>query len=402
MASPWGQLALPTSSAPMNAAEWSELKAPGPLPLVNANNPDGRSYYYNSRTNATTWEKPDALKTPAEICLAKIPWKEYTTPEGRKYWNNSETGESVWSMPQAYKDAVNGPAKPNGYRYSSPFSYNRTSTALTLQTFIPAQREIEDENTPGTEAYHNKEEAKKDFIRLLRKTEMEPTSQWNEVLPQIIKNPAFRGVKDPVERKQLFENYLVTLRTEVQEKEKDRRHRVREGFMQMCRRHPEIKHYTRYKTARPILQEETDFKACKDDDERRELFEEFRVEALQTFEANETAERTKAMKVFREILESLELEPYARWRPTKELFEWKIKENNRHEELWAMNEIDYLTVFEDYVKGLEKEFNDVRQAEKDAKYRAERKNREGYIVRLLLTSLTLGLSTRTRSGRYYY
>ena len=134
-----------------------------------------------------------------------------------------------------------------GMALSIHMSYNnRTSTALTLQTFIPAQREIEDENTPGTEAYHNKEEAKKDFIRLLRKSEIEPTSQWNEVLPQIIKNPAFRGVKDPVERKQLFENYLVTLRTEVQEKEKDRRHRVREGFMQMCRRHHEIKHYTRY------------------------------------------------------------------------------------------------------------------------------------------------------------
>jgi pre-mRNA-processing factor 40 len=373
------------------------------LPFIgDANNPDGRSYYYNSKTNVTTWEKPDALKTPSEIRLAKIPWKEYATPEGRKYWNNSETGESVWSMPQAYKDAVNGPAKPNGYRYSTNFSNDRTSTALTLQTFIPAQREIEDENTPGTEAYHNKEEAKKDFIRLLRKTEMETTSQWNEVLPQIIKNPAFRGVKDPVERKQLFENYLVTLRTEVQEKEKDRRHRVREGFMQMCRRHPEIKHYTRYKTARPILQEETDFKACKDEDERRELFEEFRAEALQAFEANEAAERTKAMKAFREILESLELEPYARWRPTRELYERKIKDENRQEEFSAMNEIDYLTVFEDYVKGLEKEFNDVRQAEKDAKYRAERKNREGFIVRLLLTSLTLGLTTRTRSGRYYH
>jgi hypothetical protein len=79
-----------------------------------SNKPDGRSYYFNSRLNQTTWEKPDALKTPAEIRLAKIPWKEYSTPEGRKYWNNSETGESVWSMPQAYKDAVNGPAKANG------------------------------------------------------------------------------------------------------------------------------------------------------------------------------------------------------------------------------------------------------------------------------------------------
>jgi pre-mRNA-processing factor 40 len=251
---------------------------------------------------------------------------------------------------------------------------------LTLQTFIPAAVNVEDENTPGTEAYYNKEEAKKDFIRLLRKTEMEPTSQWNEVLPHIIKNPAFRVVKDPVERKQLFESYLQTLHKEVEEKEKDRRHRVREGFLQMCRRHPEIKHYTRYKTARPILQEETDFKAAKDEDERRDLFEEFKVEALKTLEAKEEDERKEARKNFRAILEGLELEPYARWRPTKELFERKIRENGRQEDLAAMMEIDYLNVFEDYVKELERDYNEVRQTEKDKKYRAERKTREAFNV----------------------
>jgi pre-mRNA-processing factor 40 len=283
-------------------------------------------------------------------------------------------------MPQEYKDAVNGPPKANGYVFPSALIDNRTSTALTLQTFIPAAVNIEDENTPGTEAYYNKEEAKKDFIRLLRKTEMEPTSQWNDVLPQIIKNPSFRAVKDPVERKQLFESYLQTLHKEVEEKEKDRRHRVREGFLQMCRRHPEIKHYTRYKTARPILQEETDFKAAKDEDERRDLFEEFRVEALQTLEAKEEDARKEARKAFRTLLEGLELEPYARWRPTKELFDRKIQEEGRQDEFSAMLEIDYLNVFEDYVKELERDYNEVRQAEKDKKYRAERKNREAFNV----------------------
>jgi len=277
----------------------------------------------------------------------------------------------------------------------------RTSTALTLQTFIPAQQTVEDENTPGTEAYINKEEAKKEFVRLLRKTEMEPTSQWNEVLPQIIKNPAFRGVKDPVERKRLFEDYKQTLYKEVEEKEKDRRQRVRQAFMQMCRRHPEIKHYTRWKTARPILQDETDFKAAKDEDERRELFEEFRVEALKEYEDKEYAERKRAMNEFRKILESLELDPYARWRPTKEIFDRKIRDENRLEELSSMKEVDYLSVFEDYVKELEKKFNDVQQAEKDAKYRAERKNRDAFNVGLLDILLTLGTTARSGQGRDY-
>lgn len=309
----------------------------------------------------------------AQVLEQQSDWRECVDDTSRIQRSPQWTSKTEWVFPEV------------------EFSDYRTSTALTLQTFIPAQQTVEDENTPGTEAYFNKEEAKKEFVRLLRKTEMEPTSQWNDVLPQIIKNPAFRGVKDPVERKRLFEEYKQTLYKEVEEKEKDRRHRVRQAFLQMCRRHTDIKHYTRWKTARPILQDETDFKAAKDDDERRELYEEFRIEALKEFEEKEYAERKDAMNTFRKILEELELEPYARWRPTKEIFERKIREENRLEELSAMKEVDYLNVFEDFVKELEKNFNDVRQAEKDAKFRTERKNRDAFNVGSHTTLLTFRL-----------
>lgn len=38
--------------------EWSEHKAP-----------DGRTYYYNSITKQSHWEKPEVLKSPAEVSL---------------------------------------------------------------------------------------------------------------------------------------------------------------------------------------------------------------------------------------------------------------------------------------------------------------------------------------------
>lgn len=38
------------------ATPWTEHKAP-----------DGRTYYYNSLTKQSAWEKPDELKTPAEV-----------------------------------------------------------------------------------------------------------------------------------------------------------------------------------------------------------------------------------------------------------------------------------------------------------------------------------------------
>lgn len=46
---PFGQV---TKTSP-----WTEHKAP-----------DGRTYYYNNVTKQSSWEKPDALKTIAEVC----------------------------------------------------------------------------------------------------------------------------------------------------------------------------------------------------------------------------------------------------------------------------------------------------------------------------------------------
>lgn len=31
--------------------------------------PDGRTYYYNTVTKLSFWEKPDELKTPTEVCF---------------------------------------------------------------------------------------------------------------------------------------------------------------------------------------------------------------------------------------------------------------------------------------------------------------------------------------------
>uniref|UniRef100_A0A8D2LQI4 Pre-mRNA-processing factor 40 homolog A n=1 Tax=Varanus komodoensis TaxID=61221 RepID=A0A8D2LQI4_VARKO len=72
---------------------WSEHKSP-----------DGRTYYYNTETKQSTWEKPDDLKTPAEQMLSKCPWKEYKSDSGKPYYYNSQTKESRWAKPKELED----------------------------------------------------------------------------------------------------------------------------------------------------------------------------------------------------------------------------------------------------------------------------------------------------------
>ncbi|KAL3270794.1 hypothetical protein HHI36_021317 [Cryptolaemus montrouzieri] len=68
--------------------QWTEHKAP-----------DGRTYYYNSVTKQSSWQKPDQLKSPAELLLFQCPWKEYTADNGKIYYHNTNTKESRWVIP---------------------------------------------------------------------------------------------------------------------------------------------------------------------------------------------------------------------------------------------------------------------------------------------------------------
>uniref|UniRef100_A0A3Q3VR52 Pre-mRNA-processing factor 40 homolog A n=1 Tax=Mola mola TaxID=94237 RepID=A0A3Q3VR52_MOLML len=65
---------------------------------------DGKTYYYNTETKQSTWEKPDDLKSPAEQMLSKCPWKEYKSDTGKPYYYNSQTKESRWTKPKELED----------------------------------------------------------------------------------------------------------------------------------------------------------------------------------------------------------------------------------------------------------------------------------------------------------
>ncbi|CAF5226704.1 unnamed protein product, partial [Rotaria magnacalcarata] len=67
---------------------WTEHKAP-----------DGRTYFYNSISKESRWEKPDELKSSTELMLSQCQWREYKSENGRVYYHNVDTKESRWTKP---------------------------------------------------------------------------------------------------------------------------------------------------------------------------------------------------------------------------------------------------------------------------------------------------------------
>ena len=193
-----------------------------------------------------------------------------------------------------------------------------------------------------------------------------------------IKDPQYRALKDPKDRKAAFEKYAVEVRLQEKDRAKERIAKLRADFGTMLRRHAEVKHYTRWKTARPMIEGETIFRSTNDDTERKQLFEEYIIELKKSHIEREAVTRKSAMDELVQILRGLDLEPYTRWSEAHDMIlsDNKFKADTKFQ---TLSKSDILTAFENHIKALERTFNDERQREKNLKARRERQNRDRFL-----------------------
>merc|ERR1711973_703866 len=162
--------------------------------------PDGRVYYYNNLTKQSLWDKPDELKTAAEILLSQCPWKEYKTEEGKTYYHNVTTKESRWVIPpelgelktkmaseEKAKSTLNGQAAPEAKPSTTtetaraPISALDQAMAATLAAITvpsPQNDSMDVKESPGSDSrnstpeprgiFKDKKEALEAFKELLR------------------------------------------------------------------------------------------------------------------------------------------------------------------------------------------------------------------------------------------
>jgi pre-mRNA-processing factor 40 len=214
-------------------------------------------------------------------------------------------------------------------------------------------------------------------MKLLRKYNIQPEWSWEQTMRATIKDPQYRALKDPKDRKIAFEKYAVEVRQQEKERAKERLAKLRTDFGNMLRSHPEIKHYSRWRTIRPIIERETIFRSTDDEEERKQLFEEYIVELKKSHIETEAITRKSAMTDLVVILNALDLEPYTRWSKAQEIIQGneRIQSDDKFK---TLSKSDILTAFENHIKSLERTFNDARQQHKASKARRERQNRDQF------------------------
>lgn len=166
------------------------------------------------------------------------------------------------------------------------------------------------------------------------------------------------------------------------ERAKERLAKLRTDFGNMLRTHPEIKHFSRWKTIRPIIERETVFRAAESEDERKQLFEEYIVELKKQNIEQEASRRKSALLDLTNIMKALNLEPYTRWAQAQEIMQTNERVQS-DENFKLLSKSDVLTAFENHIKSLERNFNDARQQQKASRTRLERRNRDQFADLLL-------------------
>ncbi|XP_045494619.1 pre-mRNA-processing factor 40 homolog A isoform X1 [Colias croceus] len=408
-----------------------DLSAPAPeiSPMANQNSPwsehkapDGRTYYYNSITKQSLWEKPDDLKTAAEKLLSSCVWKEYTTDAGRVYYHNIETKESSWVIPnelQEIKDKIAAEeAAQTGLNAelptgdvplpSSPATGTTGSSALdeamaktlaaidpSLANAIPIPDEIKPEEIAappqmnggdGSEMtaefqYKDKKEAIEAFKELLRDRNVPSNASWEQCVKIISKDPRYATFKKLSEKKQAFNAYKTQKIKDEREEQRLKTKKNRENLEEFLLSCDRVTSLTKYYKCEEMFGN-LEIWRCVPDSDRRDIYEDciFTITKREKEEAKALKKRN--MKMLAQVLENMnEITYSSTWSEAQVL----LLENSAFKNdvsLLGMDKEDALIVFEQHIRNLEAEYAQEKEQVKKRNKRQQRKNRDNFLALL--------------------
>ncbi|XP_055612659.1 pre-mRNA-processing factor 40 homolog A [Uranotaenia lowii] len=415
---------------PSVVSEWTEHKAP-----------DGRTYFYNSVTKQSSWEKPDELKSPAEKLLSQCPWKEYRSDQGKVYYHNVNTKESQWVAPPEYVElkekvdaerAAGEAAKAVAMKTVAaasvgaipmlippvvlpvvspalaaasdsltslsgvtPGSAENSSSALdqamaaTLAAIEvpedPAPKKEEEEPVPTEEEpvveFKDKKEAIEAFKEFLKEKNIPSSSSWEQCVKIVQKDPKFNIFKKLQEKKQAFNAYKTQKQKDEKEEQRNKLKRSKEELEKFLMTSDKMNSTMKYYRCDELFANMDVWKTVPEQD-RRDIYEDciFNLAKREKEEARVLKKRN--MRVLGELLEAMtSVSHQTTWSEAQVM----LLENDSFKNdvnLLGMDKEDALIVFEEHIRALEREEDEEKEREKKRQKRQQRKNRDQFLALL--------------------
>uniref|UniRef100_A0A671QKY9 Pre-mRNA-processing factor 40 homolog B n=1 Tax=Sinocyclocheilus anshuiensis TaxID=1608454 RepID=A0A671QKY9_9TELE len=403
----------PVKYRPSHKSVWTEHKSL-----------DGKTYYYNTETKQSTWEKPDELKSPAEQMLSKCPWKEYKsdTDTGKPYYYNSQTKESRWTKPKELEDLegqtadVVAPGTTPALTSQSESSVTVAAVAETevamatvateeQPSHVPAQvAEVSSdvtvnstEEVPSVETqpsndvskeerpelvkkvykWNTKEEAKQAFKELLKEKGVSSNASWEQAMKLIINDPRYSALPKLSEKKQAFNAYKVQTEKEEKEEARIKYKESKETFQRFLENHEKMTSTTRYKKAEQMFGDQEVW-SCVPERDRLEIYEDVLFYLAKKEKEQAKQLRKRNWEALKNILDNMANVTY---RTTWSEAQQYLLDNPtfaEDEELQNMDKEDALICFEEHIRALEKEEEEEKQKTLLRERRRQRKNREAF------------------------
>ncbi|GAX86158.1 hypothetical protein CEUSTIGMA_g13571.t1 [Chlamydomonas eustigma] len=238
-----------------------------------------------------------------------------------------------------------------------------------------------------------KAEAKTAFKELLASVKCHSEWTWEHALKLIVNDPRYGALKSLGEKKQCFNEYIIQRRNEEKEEERKRIKQAREDFLQLIMDSTEVKLTHSYRRAKEIFEDEPRWKAVPER-EREELFHEGQKEKDRREKEEKKADKKRKAQAFRELLESISTIQFGtEWR--------KVAKKLEGEEVFeALDKVDRLEVYQEYMKELERKEREEKEREREIKRRQDRIARDNFKA-LLLKHRSQGLiNVKTRWREY--
>ncbi|XP_050432736.1 pre-mRNA-processing factor 40 homolog B [Adelges cooleyi] len=377
------------------ASDWTEHKAP-----------DGRSYYYNSVTKQSSWEKPDELKSKTEVLLDQCPWKEYKSDTGAIYYHNLNTSESSWTIPaeldelkkkiaaeQGISQApliqqpIEIPLERGSDNLDAGSAMDQAMAATLASIAVPDEgRPVNNISSKGSKSKHqvpevpilkSKQELIEAFKDLLKRKNIPSNASWDQTVKIISRDPLYPQVKKLNEKRQLFNAYKTQKQKDEKDEHRLKAKKAKEDLEKFLMKNEDVTSKTKYYRLEEKY-EHLDIWRNVSEIDRRDVYDDVMFNLAKREKEESKIQKKRNMKQLAAVLDSMTIVDHTTTlhQVQEMLLLNQTFVNDPH--LLAMEKEDALTVFQDHIRELEKEEEHDKERERRRRKQQERKNRDNF------------------------